>query len=42
MIEFRIDDLIIKNKQMNKFFKNAISKPQNLLPMLENIKKEFL
>jgi len=40
--EFKLNDFKTDNKQMRQFLKNVISKPQNLQPILNNIKNGIL
>jgi hypothetical protein len=37
--EFKLDDFKTKNKRMDKFFKDIVSVPQKLKPMLDDIEK---
>jgi len=40
--ELKLNNFKSKNKQMNKFFKDAVSKPQKLQPLFDNIKRGIL
>ena len=40
--EFQLNDFKPRNKKMRQFFKDIISKPQELQPMFDNIKKGVL
>ncbi|MCX6761908.1 MAG: hypothetical protein NTY33_03675 [Candidatus Moranbacteria bacterium] len=40
--ELKLADFKTKNKRMEKFFKDIVSKPQKLQPMFENIKKGII